>query len=256
MPVMNGQQFADGGTFNEYAQLAVPYIDNIYNATLINKTPNIPLPTVKETYYAKAMPLKTTVDINDSLNSVNDSYRNFTTNVNNNSSSSNVARGNNLAGFAKVLQSKNSIYQNKNNMETQLINQNQQNIQNVNNSNTQNAQNIANQNLAAKDAYNMNNMYRTDDINRRKSANVADAVNNATTQIQDYNNKTLDQERIALDALSYGDAAGITKLIGTPSFDKLIQSNRSYYSKTEQALKNAGQTKALEDFYKRYGRNN
>lgn len=251
-PVNNGQIMADGGDIVKGLSMVVPYIDNIYNNEMIKKTPDIPMPTEKQAYYAKAMPMKTTYDVSANIADANNALTNYYKNVDDNSSSSNVGRGNKLAAFASSLTNKNAIYQNKINVETQLQNANSKNMQDVNNANTANAQTIANTNLAQKDQYNYAKMQRQQDILNAKSANIGNAVNDAQVQIQDYNANKLDQERIMLDADKYTDGSGYAKMIGSKTMDDLVK-NSSNYKRIEKALKTGKQEGALQDFYKKYG---
>lgn len=253
-PVNNAQEFADGGDFAKGLQMAVPYIDNIYNNEMIKKTPDVPLPTEKQAYYAKAMPMKTTYDVSANIADANNALTNFNKNIDDNSSSSNVGRSNKLAAFASSLTNKNAIYQNKTNIETQLENANNRNIQDVNNSNMANAQSIANTNLSQKDQYNYAKMQRQQDILNAKSANISNAVNDATTQIGDYNASKLDSERIMLDADKYTDGSGYAKMIGSKTMDDLVKNNNSNYKRIEKGLTTGKQEGALQDFYKRYGK--
>lgn len=253
------QKNKNSNTFN-YSQIAnglqtlVPFIDNAYNAHLINKTPQIVKPNQRVYNNAVAMPMKTTFNVDNQLAQINSDYRGAVNNLDNNVSSANVARANKAAMFANTLNAKNNIYANKENIETQLVNANNQNIQNVQNQNLLNKQNIDNQNLALLDGYNTANTMRSDNILRNKASNVANAVGDAQRLIEDKNMAALDNERIMLDSLKYYDGAGFAKLVGTPSMDSLINSNAFYYKQIETSLKSSGQTAALNKFYGKYGR--
>lgn len=242
-----------GFNYEKLAQSAIPFIDNIYNANLINQTPELPKYNSRVYEPMQALPMKTTINVGNRLADANDYYRNFETNIDQNTSSSNVARGNKAVAFATTLKNRNDIFANKENGETALVNANNQNIQNVNNANVKNKQDVDNQNLALLDNYNMNNVNRTDNILRNKSQNVAMAVNDAQKLIQDSNMKDTDEQRIMTDSLRYNDGAGYARLIGTKTMNNLIN-NPQYYKQIESGLKNSGQTKALDQFYKTYGK--
>lgn len=237
-------------------QKGVPYIDNLFNQKIINDTPAIPIPTNRVSYDLKPVTLKTNYNINPALNDAERNYQMLQKDFNENTSNSVTARGNKLAGFVNVLNNKSRLYNTKENIETDLINRNSMNVQSVTDRNTSNRQNVDNQNIGLKDTYNWAKMQRTSDMNKMKTANVANMVDNAATQIQDKNMETLDQQRIMTDALKYNDAAGFAKSIGSPTMTSIIRSNPQYYSQIEKALRDAGQNAALEEFYKMYGKPN
>ena len=233
------------------AQYVVPFIDNIYNASLINKTPEIAKYSPRVAYDNVATAMRTKFNVDNQVNNVDNTYNSFVKNVDENSSSSNVSRGNKLGAFAAALSNKNNIYANKENAENQLINANNQNIQNVTNQNLNNRQNIDNQNLALLDNYNMQKVMREDNILKNKSSNVSNAVDDAGRMIQDYNMKSTDQERVMVDALRYPNGAGTARLVGSDTMNSLVK-NPSYYKQIESSLKN--QPSKLQEFYKLYGK--
>jgi hypothetical protein len=242
-----------GGGFMSTAQAIVPLADNFYNAQLINQTPEIPKPNQRVAMDLQAVPLRTSMDVSSQLASTNDMYRNYNSNLDQNTANSNVARANKLAGLATTIRAKNDIYNNKNLTETGLINNSNMNIQNVNNSNIRNHQDITNQNYALLDNYNMGNALRQDNILKAKSQNVANATDDAMKYFQDRNMRTYDEERIMTDALRYNDASGYARMIGTPTMDNLMK-NPQYYNQVEKALLESGQTKAYAEFKRRYGK--
>lgn len=233
--------------------MAAPFIDNIYNAGLIKKTPQIPKPNYRQAYNQTAMPMKTSIDISKPLADVNDYYRTHTGNIDSYTANSNVGRANKAAGFSRVLDARGNLFTGKENAETALINQNNMNVQGVNNSNIRNRQDITNQNYALTDDYNMKKAMREDNILRAKGQNVANATEDSMKVIQDMNMRQLDKDRIMADALKYNDGAGYARMIGTPQMDELMR-DPQYYAQVDKALEKSGQTKAQKDFRKRYGK--
>lgn len=242
--------------WNKIGQNITPYLDNIYNQQIINSTPNIPTPTNRVAYDLNPVALKTNYNINPALNDAERAYQGFNKDINENTASSVTARGNKLAAFSNLLSNKSRLYNTKENTETDLINKNNMNVQQVTGSNTGNRQNITNQNAALNDNFNLMKMQRISDINKMKTENYANAVNNITTQIQDRNMEDVDQSRIMTDALRYNDSAGLAKLVGTPTMNSTIRSNPQYYYQVEKSLKASGQNEALKEFYKTYGTKN
>ncbi len=252
---------ASGGTlpavdWSKVADNSIPYLDNIYNTGLIANTPDIPNPTKRVAYDLSPVALKTNYNINPALNDADRNYQMLNKDMNENTSNSVTARGNKLAGFVGLLNNKSALYNTKENAETDFINKNNMNVQSVIDRNTGNRQTIANENNGLTDNFNWAKMQRASDINTMKGQNFANMVNNMTTQVQDRNMSNVDSQRIMMDALKYNDAAGFAKTIGTPSMDSIIRSNPQSYTQIEKALINAGQNSALEEFYKRYGKNN
>jgi hypothetical protein len=246
-------KFSNGGSWANAGSSLVPYIDNAYNQYLINKTPQVPEYTTKEAINETALPLKTNYNIDPALYAADTDYKRFKTNVDQNTSNSNDAKGNKLAAFSSLLTNKSNLYGQKENIETQLKNQDLMNTQGVLNRNTQNAQDIRNTNLAQQDKYNWAKMERTQNMNLAKSANVANATEDAIKGIQDKNMKNLDEEKIMTDSLKYNNGAGFARLVGSKTMDNLIKSDSRHYTTIEKALKDSNQVKALADFYNKYG---
>lgn len=260
-PVNNVPMGANGVDFSntdwsKVGQQVTPYLDNIYNEGIINNTPNIPTPTAKVAYDLSPATMKTNYNINPALNDADRAYKMFNQNTDETTSNPATSRGNKLGAFADYLYNKSRLYNTKENTETDLINRNNANIQSVTDRNLGNRQTIANENAGLTDTFNWAKMQRTSDINKMKGTNFANMVGDMTTQNQDHNMETLDQSRIMTDSLKYNDGAGFSKLVGTPTMDSLVRSNPQYYSQIEKALISSGQNDALEQFYKRYGKQN
>jgi hypothetical protein len=240
--------------WNRIGQNITPYLDNIYNQQIINATPNIPTPTNRVAYDLNPVTLRTNYNIAPALNDAERAYQSFNKDINENTANSVTARGNKLAAFSNLLTNKSKLYNTKENIETDLINKNNMNVQQVSGANTGNRQNITNQNAALTDNFNLMKMQRNSDMNKMRTANYANAIDNMTTQIQDRNMEDVDQSRIMTDALRYNDSAGLARLVGSPVMTTTIRSNPQYYYQVEKSLKASGQNDALRDFYKTYGR--
>lgn len=238
--------------FNNSASSFAPYIDNLVNASLTKRTPNIPVPSASVSYNLTASPLKTNYNINPALNSANDSFRSLNKNIDDNVSNSNVARANKLGAFANLLKNKSDLYNTKENIQTDLTNKNNMNLQSVNNYNLQNQQNINNQNIDKMNSYRMNNTIRQDDIRRQLSSNIANLSNDFTKQVQDRNLYSNDLNRVLIDSLQYNNSAGLAQLVDSSQMDALIANDPNAYQLIERQLKNAGQNAALNRFYQKY----
>lgn len=242
-----------GDVLNQGLEIVTPFIDNIVNARLQKQAPEVPRPIMRKALTLKGAPLPTNYDISKSLSSVNDAYRNFSQNIDLNTNNSQVARGNKASAYAQSLRAKGELYQQKGNMETQMVSNSIRNNQRISEMNLMNKQNIDNTNAGLTDQYNMNNYLRSDRLLDAKSANIANATEDAMTLIQDRNMRGLDTEKMYLSTLEDPSGAGISRMIGTSTMDKWASDPRKY-SDIERKLESAGQTKALQEFHATYGR--
>lgn len=138
----------------------VPYIDNVVNLGLTAMTPKINKPNLQ-----KAANLDTTVNVSPQLSSVRKAVDAGTQRIMTNTSSSASARNEANALSLRGADATSGILAQKENAETQLRNRNKLNKQQVTASN-----------LAKLDRFDDKNLMRSDDIQGRLSANVADAV--------------------------------------------------------------------------------
>lgn len=252
----------DGGAIMGVAQNLVPFADNIYNSFLINKTPTIPAPagyTNRQFVAQKAMPMKTNYNINPQLAEMQRQFGTLKRDVDQNTASSNVGRAEKMKAFANVLSAKNNLYGTKENIETQLANQNNMNIQQVDNMNAMRNQDVINTNIGLADDYKnrlynweLQKMGREDKILRDKSMNFADATQDAMTLIKDANKKNLDISRITTDFLKYNDAAGLSRLLDSDILDGFMDSTK--YADMLSQLESAGQTEAANKLKSKYGK--
>lgn len=247
----NNKMNADWGNAVNSLQYALPYLDNIYNKNLISKTPQLPTPLALQAYAQTPMTLKTNYNVAPQLNRATMEARMLNKNIDENTSNSAAGRANKLAGYATSLNKFSDIYGQKENIETQLKNQDSLNRQAVNAQNMANAQAIKNANTGALNNYNMQKFQRANDIQQLLSTNMKEFVGDATKQIQDRNMMELDNQRMLYDALQYGDAAGIARTLGTPSMNSIV-TDINKYKAIEKMLLNRPQD--LAKFYQLYGK--
>ena len=114
--------------------------------------------------------LKTSVNINPQLKTLNESYNQYTDYINNNTASSKVAREALQRARIKNVLDTNTLYATKENAETELINKDRINQQTVANANVDNY----NKWLAGKAEFN-------NAILDKKSENIVGAINNITS---------------------------------------------------------------------------
>ncbi len=180
----------------------VPYLDNIYNAKLTANAPQLPTPTRRV-----APVLKTSFDINPQLNEINRDTQAVNDIITDTTASSSIANTNRIANRLQGTYAKNRVLSEKQNAETGLINQ-QAGI---------NAE-VTNANAGILDDYRMREFGRQSDLRAEKSANVANAVEDARMAKIDSNAAKLDKQRIALTAAQYLD----TGVLDRASFDKVM----------------------------------
>jgi len=169
------QVMAGGGIYKKsYAtnfEKALPYVDNAVNAILTQRTPEIPEPV-----YDKVVPMKTNFNINPQLIENKNQLANLQTTLQENTSGSNDFRNNVIAANLAATANTNKLYGQKENTETQLINMNRMNTQQV-----------GNVNVGKENQYRTNKMMRIDDIHQRISMNAANASTDAQMQVAQQN---------------------------------------------------------------------
>ena len=180
----------------------VPYLDNIYNAKLTANAPQLPTPTRRV-----APTLKTSFDINPQLNEINRDTQALNDIITDTTASSSIANTNRIANRLQGSYAKNRVLSEKQNAETGLINQ-QSGI---------NAD-ITNANAGILDEYRMREFGRQSDLRAERSANVANAVEDARMAKIDSNAAKLDKQKIALTAAQYLD----TGVLDRSGFDKVM----------------------------------
>lgn len=142
----------------------------INNAAMLNslQEPIAPAPA----YAAK---LKTTVNVAPQLNTVDSSVNRMISDTNDNTASSNVAASRNIVARLTGMANKNQIYGNKENAETELINKDKLNQQEVHNANALQYNQYLN-NLAA---------FRNNVADKR-SENINGLINGLNSGVQDF----------------------------------------------------------------------
>lgn len=142
----------------------------INNASMLNslQEPIAPTPA----YAAK---LKTTVNVAPQLNTVDSSVNRMISDTNDNTASSNVAASRNIAARLTGMANKNQIYGNKENAETEFINKDKLNQQEVHNANALQYNQYLN-NLAA---------FRNNVADKR-SENINGLINGLNSGVQDF----------------------------------------------------------------------
>lgn len=142
----------------------------INNASMLNslQEPIAPTPA----YAAK---LKTTVNVAPQLNTVDSGVNRMISDTNDNTASSNVAASRNIAARLTGMANKNQIYGNKENAETELINKDKLNQQEVHNANALQYNQYLN-NLAA---------FRNNVADKR-SENINGLINGLNSGVQDF----------------------------------------------------------------------
>lgn len=169
------------GNISKGITAGIQYLPNVVNAFLTKKTPQIPKPTL-----INAARLKTDFNINPALYNANKQLQSTFRNFDNTIANSQDSRAAKIAAMASSVDSANELYGQKENVETQLTN----NLK-LNN------QAVFGKNAGLIDDYNYKKMLRIDDIHRRISENVADAVRNYNANEQ--YNRAEDRDLLKLD---------------------------------------------------------
>lgn len=194
------------------------------NRKMLNRLQYIAPPTPRS-----AVKLKTHININPQLDRMRESLANYERTINDNTTSSNVALARrNQARLANTMQA-NELYGNRENAETQLINQDRTNQQNVAN------ENIADYNKWLEGL----NAFRNSIIDKKSENNIS-LVENINSGIQDLINRRekrrSDNQTIAAMTLANPDlpvemlyAQG---LINKSLYDRYIKAYRNRNNKT------------------------
>ncbi len=181
------KKMEDGGIFQRLEK-ALPYLDNFTNAILTATTPNQDFPQL-----ARPRKLKTDFNVSPQLRNVTDTINQITKGIRDTTASSNTANERETAVKLAGIREKNSILANKENVETQLENQNigQQ-------------QQIEAQNLSRIKGFKDQQLSRAYNIQGRISGNVANLVEDinkkqAADSTEKYQNEQLDVIRDTYD---------------------------------------------------------
>lgn len=142
----------------------------INNAAMLNglQEPIVPAPA----YAAK---LKTTVNVAPQLNTVDSGVNRMISDTNDNTASSNVAASRNIAARLTGMANKNQIYGNKENAETELINKDKLNQQEVHNANALQYNQYLNNLVAFRN-----------NVADKRSENINGLINGLNSGVQDF----------------------------------------------------------------------
>jgi hypothetical protein len=223
--------------FGDVVGSIMPYVDNVTNAILTAKTPQIPDPI-----YDKAMPLKTEYNINPQLAATVSQTNQLARNLAQNTSNSTTLRNNIIAANAANIGNINQLYGTKENIETQLKNQD-----------ALNRQQVQMGNVAKENQYNLNKMHRIDDIHQRISANVADAAVNAQQQRAEANLKRRDLLELEIIKKQYEDS-GVWDRNLQGLFDSYAKGDTSYEEFAAALQEKAKAKKASKEASKKYSK--
>jgi hypothetical protein len=232
--ISKGQQepsnsLATGGKLSTFEEVA-PYIDNITNAILTSNTPKVAEPTIQ-----KQIPLKTKFNATPQLAGVDRAVNSAVTNIDNNTSNSNTARNEIAAVKLKGSQQKASINANKENVETQLHNQNTRNTQQVNARNLNSIENNNNKKLA-----------RVGDIQSRISANASDLASDVIEKRNFDAQEEYRDERVDIAQRTYlGDTTRRDILKSDADISKALN-NEDYANQLLQLFKGTAEEEKLK----------
>lgn len=159
---------------NEYFARMGTSLDNVVNAILAGKTPQIPIPE-----YLDPVLLKTKVDTTGQRQAIEGAAENTKKLIGENTANSNVARGLMVGTNVEKAKALTNVAANAANMQTQLENQSVLNLAGINE-----------KNAAKKESYDMNVAKRLAGIQGDMSKNIANAQDDLVTNIQrtDLNN--------------------------------------------------------------------
>lgn len=183
----NQQIMAEGGSILGAISDVAPYLDNAVNAIITARSPRIPAPVLTE-----APKLDTTYNVQPQLAAIDRTASARDTQLGRVTRNSATLRSNLIAGDVNDIYARNQVLGQKENIETQLRNQQaqlsyQNELGNVN----------------ALNDFRYKNFQRTDDIHNRISANAANLVEDIRFQQRERNQEKLDKQRMALTAMQY-----------------------------------------------------
>lgn len=201
-----------------------PYMDNITNQILINKTPVVPNPEMNRTPM-----LKTNVDIGKQLNVIEQANRNTVKAISDTSTNSQTTRANLIAAnnskYDAIGQAFNSKYQ----MEDSLRNQQASAV----------AQTEA-YNNSLINRYKESKALRANEMLSNQSANMSDMANDSLLLISQENQRVLDKQKLAATLMKYAE----TGVLERSGIDKALQAIEGGAS-MEEAIKFANDHKDI-----------
>lgn len=187
----------------------VPYADNLVNAFLTSRTPNVRKPNLQ-----RSGRLNTAYNVNPQIGAVRDAVASTTNDIISNTSSSNVARNElakvRLAGMRET----NALLANKENIENQLKNQQVLNNQQIDASN-----------LAKMDRHNEAQTMRELGIQSAISRNVTNAVEDYRSQEKEENMRRYQAQQLLIEAKKYNSGIGIETILENPYVVEELRNN-------------------------------
>ena len=238
--------------WSKLAQYATPFAENIYNNALIRKTPLIPDKRQITPETVRAARLNTVFNVDDELSRntkvTNSIRRNLAANA---SSSQDMRKGSIEAGVVNM-EATNKILGQKRNIENQLQNADEMNKQEVGAKNASNRQAVNQYNYGNRDTVDYLRMQREADIQRLKSANVSNAVDDIQQIQLEQNLRKRDIELANINALGK-EASGVqedlyfTEAYKTQMKDKKYAQSR-YNTLTNKEQRARFKAKAKEQY--------
>jgi hypothetical protein len=196
------------------------FVDNLANTK--DNMPQVPEPIMD-----KYIPMKTKYDITAPLNEMKRNLSTTNRAIRNTASSSASARGAMAEGLAKTFDESNSLYTQKENQETNLIN-----------ADRANAQGVANANVAKRNNYNMLRMRREAKRRSERSENYANLSGDFQDIIQQTNQYGLDKDKIAILSKGYENSGATGKLMDTDWFMKAMKTDPAFLESMFSSIKN------------------
>lgn len=188
-----------------------PYLDNVVNAIIAAKTPQIPEPE-----YLRAVPLNTDFDIRPQMAEIDQQVAQTRRAVSRSTSSGGTRRGAAIAAGVSAIGARNRLMGQKRNVETQLENQDKLNRQQILAANTEKL-----------NQYNWAQMQRTDDIHARISANAANLAEDVMLGVREERLRNRDLAEIELLRQRYQDTGVMDRKVGA-YFDQFIKGEITY----------------------------
>lgn len=189
------------------AETIVPYLDNIVNMSLTQKTPAIPKPEMQI-----APNIDTTFDITGAQANISRQQALRNKGILANTNNDQVARANMIAGYANDVDALNTLMMTKSQQETAARNQQAGLHADAYNANTQLLNN-----------YRQMQMMRTDDIHSRMSANVANAVEDTQGVQATKNQMMLDKQRMMITLMGYANTGVLDRAQVVPAMELVEQ---------------------------------
>jgi hypothetical protein len=209
-PTFTGKQ-----VLNKFGEV-VPYLDNITNAILTSKSPQVPVPRMEVT-----PTLKTKFNIQPQIANIDRVGQGVKRSLKDNATGGSELRASLIGRGTQEIYAKNELLGQKENIETEMKNK-----QAVLSSDT------ANRNASTLNQFDLRKFGRADDIQTRISQNVANLTEDLQQKIIDNKLDTNDQQSLALIYKKYSKS-GVLDRAKISEMRQLISSGKS----AEEALK-------------------